>query len=295
MNTLIDVAGYLKRLDVPAPVTPTLDGLFALQRAHAERVYYENLDIQLGRPTTLDPAESVARIVSGRGGYCFHINGAFAALLDALGYRVRRHVADVRFTREADVADAPVLSGNHMTLTVEVEGGSWLVDGGLGDAFHEPLPLRAGRYRQGPFAYRFAPWDRSPIGWRFEHDPGVRSFESMVFTTEPTTLDVFETMHKELSNAVDSRFVRTLTVQRRDAAGVDVLRGVRLTRIDADGRRHSVLRTRQDWFACVTGYFGLDLGGFDAVEQDALWRRAQPPADRADRGSAQQEATRSPA
>src|SRR3954470_14173820 len=84
----IDVAGDLRRLRLPelAGAAPSAEGLFALHRAHAELVPYETLEIWLGRPTTVDPAESVRRILRGRGGYCFHVNGAFSELLMALGY-----------------------------------------------------------------------------------------------------------------------------------------------------------------------------------------------------------------
>lgn len=34
------------------------------------------------------PALPTDRIVTGRGGYCFHFNGAVAALLASLGYRI---------------------------------------------------------------------------------------------------------------------------------------------------------------------------------------------------------------
>ena len=40
-----------------------------------------NLWIWLGEKATVDPDESVRRILRGRGGYCYHLNGAFSALL----------------------------------------------------------------------------------------------------------------------------------------------------------------------------------------------------------------------
>ncbi|WP_308250630.1 arylamine N-acetyltransferase, partial [Nonomuraea rhizosphaerae] len=70
MNT----AGYLRRLRLPdllgAP--PSAEGLRRLHVAHIERVAYEVLEIWLGRRTTVEPAESAARIIGGRGGYCYH-------------------------------------------------------------------------------------------------------------------------------------------------------------------------------------------------------------------------------
>jgi arylamine N-acetyltransferase len=80
---MIDVGGYLPVLGVTRPAAPTAEELWALNRAQVERVAYETLDHQLGRPTGIGAAESVARILRGRGGYCFHLNGAFTAMVFA--------------------------------------------------------------------------------------------------------------------------------------------------------------------------------------------------------------------
>ena len=36
-------------------------------------------------------------------------------------------------------------------VTDDNPGGDWYVDVGLGDALHEPIPLRSSSVRQGPF------------------------------------------------------------------------------------------------------------------------------------------------
>ena len=56
---------------------PSVDGLRRLHRAHVERVPYETMWIHADEPWGIDPEESVGRIArDGRGGYCFHLNGA---------------------------------------------------------------------------------------------------------------------------------------------------------------------------------------------------------------------------
>jgi arylamine N-acetyltransferase len=73
----VTVADYLARLGLDGIGPPSAGALAELQARHLERVVFENLEIQRGRPTTVDYAESAARIVKrGRGGYCFHLNGA---------------------------------------------------------------------------------------------------------------------------------------------------------------------------------------------------------------------------
>ena len=275
MTTSIDVAGYLRRLRLPgsAGAGPSVEGLFALHRAHAELVPYETLEIWLGRPTTVDPAESVGRILRGRGGYCFHLNGAFSALLTALGYRVTRHFGGV----QGNALRSAGATGNHLVLTVaglpsaEAPEGRWLVDLGMGDGLHEPLPLTPGAFRQGPFAYALSESVAEPGGWRFDHDPRG-SFLGMDFRAGPTEMTAFAEMHEFLSTSPESGFVRTLAICRRDATGCDTLRGLTLTRL-GESENRTLLDDRADWFAAVTDVFGIPLDDVTPTERDALWRR----------------------
>ncbi len=259
---------YLRRLGVDRPGRPTTEGLFALHRAHVERVPYENLEIQLGRPTTIEPVDSVRRILAGRGGYCFHLNGAFAALLTALGYRVTWHVAGVQPTPAAPAG----ANANHLALTVECEGGRWFADTGLGDALHEPLPLSEGTYRQGPFAFGLAPSAAEPGGWRFGHHP-QGSFLGMDFRQEPADRADFLDRHTWLSTSPDSPFVHRACAQRRDADGMDGLRGLALSRTDATGRTETELLDPAEWFTALADVFGLTLAEIGRADRDRLWRK----------------------
>ncbi len=260
-------AGYLRRLGLAglAGQPPSVEGLHALHRAHAERVPYECLEIWLGRPTTLDPVDSTRRILRGRGGYCFHLNGAFARLLESLGYRVTRHVGGVQ-----GPADPPAGAvANHLVLTVTDLDGTWLVDLGMGDGLHEPLPLTPGHYQQGPFRYAVRPSTAEPGGWRFDHDPRG-SFLGMDFRAEPTGMSAFADQHRWLSTAPQSSFVRVATVARRDATGVDVLRGLVLTRVGPPAGTRTVLDRPGDYFGALADVFGLTLHDAD---RDTLWPR----------------------
>ncbi|MEJ8643110.1 arylamine N-acetyltransferase [Streptomyces sp. MS1.HAVA.3] len=134
---------YLRRIGITDAGSPSAEGLFALHRAHVERVPFENTDIQLGRPPGIDPELSVRRLAAGRGGYCFHLNGAFAALLEHLGYDVTRHIGGVY-----EAPDAQDVSGDHLALTVRVDGRAYFVDVGLGDGPTSRCPCwRAGTNR----------------------------------------------------------------------------------------------------------------------------------------------------
>ncbi|MGN9837027.1 arylamine N-acetyltransferase family protein [Nonomuraea sp. H19] len=270
----MNIAGYLRRIGLPhllhAPTSA--ENLRELHVAHIETVPYEALEIWLGRPTTVDPVESAERIIRGRGGYCFHLNGAFSELAKALGYDVTRHVGGVQAH-----GGEPNVDANHLVLTVRGlpsaanPGGEWLVDLGLGDALHEPLPLVAGTYQQGPFQYVLRPSEIAPGGWRLDHDPSG-SFQGMDFDPAPTDMSAFIDMHQHLTTSPTSGFVRVPSVLRRDAYGVDVLRGLRLSRVGS-GSGSVILDTARDFYAALADVFRLPLDDVSADEKDKLWRK----------------------
>ncbi|CAL9334813.1 arylamine N-acetyltransferase family protein [Streptomyces sp. enrichment culture] len=259
--------GYLDRLGVTPTGTPSRDELFALQRAHLERVPYENIGIHVGRPPGMEAELSVRRFAAGQGGYCFHLNGGFAALLAALGYDVTLHVGGVHEDRGGRGAN-----GNHMALTVRVDGEGWFVDVGLGDGPVEPLPLRAGTYRQGPFTYGMEPSVAEPGGWTFLHDERG-TFRVMEFRGGAAAPEDFAAEHVRLSTAPDSPFVTTFAVLRRDRDAAHVLRGRVVRRVGAAGTEERVVDSEEEWFGLLEGAFHRDLGDLDADDRAVLWKR----------------------
>ncbi|GHE65508.1 arylamine N-acetyltransferase [Streptomyces vinaceus] len=261
--------GYLRRLGFARPPRPTAEALFALQRAHVERVPYENLDIQLGRPPGIDPELSARRIAAGRGGYCFHLNGAFALLLEHLGFDVTRHLAGVLVAAERERLD---VNGDHLALTVRAGGEEYFVDAGLGDGPYEPLPLRAGTHRQGEFTYGLGPLEGELPGWRYVYDEGPCPVVNIL--SAPARTADFETTHRRLSTAPDSGFVRTLALLRRDAHGTDALRGRVLTRTEpGKPTTERILNTPGEFWAVVGGVFRRELDDLSPADRAGLWDR----------------------
>jgi arylamine N-acetyltransferase len=273
----LDTDAYLRRLRIDDPGPPTPARLRALHAAHVERIPYEVLEIALRRPTTVDPHDSARRILERhRGGYCYHLNGAFSLLLDALGYDVVWHRAGVQ-TR-VDPGPPGADRANHLALTVhglpgdECPSGDWLVDAGLGDALHEPLPLHTGTYVQGPLTFAVRPSEVEPGSWRLDHDP-AGSFAGMDFrATRATTAD-FLARHEYLSTSPQSSFVRACSVQRRDARGVDSLTGCVLRRDGEDPIAPRTLETPGEWFGALRDVFDLPLADIDATTRSGLWAR----------------------
>ena len=266
-----DVDALLTRLGVPARA-PSVEALAELHRAWVERVPYETTWIALGERWDVDDRSSLQRIAQrGRGGYCFHMNGAFGALLEHLGYAVTRHVGGVH-------GPEPELGAltNHLVLTVadlptvENPGGRWYVDVGLGDALHEPLPLVPGTYVQPPFTMRLEAVDDGVGDWRLHHDPNG-GFGAMSFRDEPATLAEFAERNTELSTSPESPFVRVVTAQRRLADRVEVIRGLRHEVIGTGGRTTRDLVDREEWFATLADDFGLRFDDVEPAALDELW------------------------
>lgn len=137
----MDVDRYLARLGYAGRRDPSLETLRALHRAHLLAVPFENLSIHAGEAIELDEAWLFDKIVGrGRGGFCYELNGLFAALLRALGFSVERLAARVY---GGDGAEG--IPFDHMTLRVRVDGDrDWLADVGFGDCFIGPIPLEPG-------------------------------------------------------------------------------------------------------------------------------------------------------
>ncbi len=253
---------YLALLGV-AHQPPSAAYLAELHRAHVSKVVYANVDIMLGRPGTLDPVESVRRIVQRRGGYCFQLNGAFAWLLRELGFSVTLHRG---YVWRHDAQERPNL--NHLVLVVhDLDGPPWLVDAGLGDAIYDPLPLVPGEFAQGPFRYALG---AAPgfDGWRFTHD-AQGSFAAMEFESAAASLDDFVAAHQFQSTSPESSFTKFLTAQVRLPGEVAALRGLVLTTVDKSGKRSQTMETLHQWQECLTAL------GVDAGAVTPLWEREQ--------------------
>lgn len=126
---------YLARLGLErGDVSLDLDGLARLQYAHLTHVPFTNLDVYEGLEVRTSLEWSIPAVLDGRGGWCFVDNGAFAALLEALGFQTTRMAALVYIGSELSPMD------DHLCLRVELER-PYLVDVGFGESFTRPMPL----------------------------------------------------------------------------------------------------------------------------------------------------------
>jgi N-hydroxyarylamine O-acetyltransferase len=270
------IAAYLDFLGYADRPPPTLGSLAELHRRHLAKVPYENLAIMLGRPPSVDPFDSLARVARvGRAGYCFHQNGALETVLVDLGYDVSRRGGHVWTTED----DRWTGSLNHLVLVVSGlpteanPAGDWWPDVGLGDAIAEPLPLVVGEYEQGGFSYAIT--EVRADGWSFRAD-AQGSFLGLETGPAPSAAEVAE-CHAMLSTPPDGRFARILVVQRRMVDHVDVLRGCLLHTVRPDGHAGNDLGTElttyDEWRGAIADGCGLSLAEIGDDELRALFDR----------------------
>ncbi|MEL6893347.1 MAG: arylamine N-acetyltransferase [Actinomycetota bacterium] len=142
-----EAAAYLARLGVSVDRVRAMGrrAVDELATAHLIAVPFENLDQVFAGGVRHDLDAAVAKILGGRGGWCFELNGAFARLLSTLG-------VDVTLLGCAVLLDGPSTVVEHLAL--EVSGGPsglppLLVDVGFGDSFVTPLELNRGGPQPG--------------------------------------------------------------------------------------------------------------------------------------------------
>ncbi len=175
---------YLSRIGLAAPPAADEQGLRTLVTAHLTSVPFENLSIHLGEPVPLDEDALVDKVVRRRrGGFCYELGGAFALLLEALGFRVGRLAARV-------IGDAGSLGPpyDHLALRVDLADGPWLVDVGFGRFLGGPVPFGA----SGPVvdAAGTVTWREAPHG---DLDVVLDGVPQYRLETRERRLDDFET------------------------------------------------------------------------------------------------------
>ncbi len=142
-----DIDAYLDRIGLERPERADRESLKALHVAHLVAVPFENLDIVFAGGVAHDQATAVAKVLGGRGGWCFEVNGAFGALLMALGF-------DVRLLGAAVLLDGPRKVLDHLALEVTARDEQLgavpvLADVGFGRHFTHPLELNRAAPQDG--------------------------------------------------------------------------------------------------------------------------------------------------
>ncbi|MDQ3805540.1 MAG: arylamine N-acetyltransferase [Acidobacteriota bacterium] len=252
----MDINAYLERMNYRGPVAPTAETLRRLQVAHLLTVPFENLSIHAGQPVVLEDGALFAKIVEGRrGGFCYEVNGLFAALLRALGFDVQMLSAGVA---RAGGGFGPDF--DHMALLVTLEE-RWLADVGFGDSFLEPLLLdERGEQKQGARAYRIVPDGAHLILMRRE---GGGEWEAQYrFTLQPYQYSDFAEMCRYHQTSPQSHFTRGRVCSRATREGRVTLSEMRLiTTVEGGGRQERTLTDGEEYAAMLREHFGIVMTG----------------------------------
>ncbi|MGH8792888.1 MAG: arylamine N-acetyltransferase family protein [Stackebrandtia sp.] len=244
----LDVEAYLERLGVEERPAVDVESLARLQQRHVRAVPFENLSIHLGEPIVLDAAALWHKILTRRrGGFCYELNGAFAALLSALGFSVTLLMARVFNNGE------PGPPFDHLALRVELDE-PWLVDVGFGRFAQRPLRLNSRADQPDPAGTaRVRPADDGDLDVLLDGKAQYR------LEAKPRRLADFAAMCWYQANSPDSPFSRSLTCSLVTDDGRVTLSGDRLI-VTADGeKREETLPSEAEVLAAYRRHFGIEL------------------------------------
>ena len=250
---MLNLPAYCARIGYTGPVAPTLPVLRALHRCHMLAVPFENLDISRGRRIVLDEEALVRKIVDERrGGFCYEMNGAFAALLRASGFQVTLLSARV-FRQDGSLGP----EFDHLTLRMDLER-PWLADVGFGDSFIEPLSLLPGIAQQDAGAiYRII--EISNVLQLQKCEAGNAWKDLYRFTLQPRQLDEFAAMCHYHQTSPDSSFTRKRLCTRATPEGRVTLSDMKLVISQSGEKQERMLASEEEWRAALRQYFEVAL------------------------------------
>lgn len=250
----MDIGQYLQRLGYQGPREPTLETLRALHLRHLESVPFENLDIHAQRPIVLDEAAIFDKVVRRRrGGFCYELNGVFAALLRALGFQVTYLSGRVSPDGVRDTGP----EFDHLILEVTLDG-PWLVDVGFGEGFAEPLPLAPGEWDSDGQRYLLERrGEDEALSVRQEDGTWKLLY---VFSRLPRRLEEFAGMCRYHQTSPDSFFLKNRLCSRKTPTGRVTVSGPRLIISEAGRREVLPLETEEAVEQALLEHFEIPRG-----------------------------------
>jgi len=250
---MVDLASYLARIRYSGSTDPCAKTLRELHRAHMFAVPFENLDISRHRKIVIDEDAILQKVVNlRRGGFCYELNCAFAALLRALGFQVT--LLSARVAR-ADGSEG--LEFDHLTLRVDFNE-PWLADVGFGDSFVEPLRLDPGHEQSDPAGIfriieihdRLQMERKEPAGdWKAQYS----------FSLQPRQLQEFAGMCHYHQTSRDSSFTQKRVCSLATPEGRITLSELKLIETTNGRRKEKILASEKEWIETLEQRFGIYL------------------------------------
>lgn len=199
----MDLEAFYARIDYRGTRNVSAATLIGLHQAFVHNVPFENLDIHLGRPISLQSTDLFTKIVTNkRGGYCYEVNSLFAMLLEVIGFHVQCLLARVLFNMTT------IYPRSHQLLLVTVDEQPWIADVGFGSCcLREPIPLIPSAIsEQGPDRFRLRK-DSDSI-YVLEAMPTGRWQDLYAFTLEPYLLIDYEPFNYYNSTSPEAKWTQ---------------------------------------------------------------------------------------
>ncbi|TCT24574.1 N-hydroxyarylamine O-acetyltransferase [Melghiribacillus thermohalophilus] len=256
----LDIQPYLHHIGINPERVSDRKALFRdIQRRHLLTVPFENLDIHLKHPLSMDPVKVQEKVaVHKRGGLCFELNSLLGAVYRELGYQV--HYVSAAFWNEDKHDWNPPYS--HLALNVNVEGKTYLADVGVGGGFMEPIEIRHGMVYEDHLAtYRLEQTgDTSYILQKSANDQWEKLFQ---FSTQPEELAAFQPMCRYYETSKDTLFGQERLCSIATADGRISLSEESLTITRNKVKEKSPVTSEKEWRRLLKKYFGID---YDLLE-----------------------------
>lgn len=250
---MLDIASYLARIAYDGPTQPTAGNLRAIHYAHLLAVPFENLDIALGRKIVLNEDAILNKVINlRRGGFCYELNTAFAALLRSLGFQVT--LLSARVAR-ANGGEGPEF--DHLALRVDLED-PWLVDVGFGESFLEPLRLQTDIAQKDP-AGTFHLVEKDSRIHMEKSEPDGKWKPQYSFTLQARRLEEFAAMCHHHQTSADSSFTKNRICSRATPTGRVTLSNLKLIVSSGNRRDERMLTSEEEWADVLRGQFGISL------------------------------------
>lgn len=249
---IMDRAKYLERISVSeGELSPDIESLRRLQRAHLLTVPFENLDIHWKRPIVLDVERFYHKVVvERRGGFCYELNGLFNELLISIGFTTRLISARVFNGKEF----TPKFS--HAAIIVTIGEEEFLADVGFGDFTSEPLSFAPEaeeidptadfvirRYDEGLFEVA----KRDSGDWKSEY----------LFKDEPHELSDFAEMCDFQQYSPLSHFTKAKLISIMTPTGRKTLTDTKFIVTDGSDRRETDVTGDDEFYSILLAEFGI--------------------------------------
>ena len=247
----MNIEAYLGRINYRGALDLTAQTLRELQVAHLLTVPFENLSIHAAEPIVLNDDSLFDKVVHRRrGGFCYELNGLFAALLRELGFEVEMLSARVA-NAEGDFGP----DFDHMVLMVTLED-RWLVDVGFGDSFREPLLLDyEGEQVQEDDAYRITLQNSHLVLSQRRGDGDWK--DQYRFTLQPHIYADYAGMCHFHQTSPQSHFTRGRVCTRATPEGRITLSEMRFITTTLGERHEQMLSSDEEYQAALREHFGI--------------------------------------